>query len=123
MLNHKKLLASLAKEFAPVLKHSPDAVYLWLDEQNVVGNAKFAKLFGRPAKGVKGKSFLDLFVAERDHEKFADHYHKTIAGLGSPVRFKFHGRRTSGRTMLLETDMIPITWKGHVVAYHFVRKA
>lgn len=45
-LDHRKLIADLAAQFAPVLEKSSQAVYLYLDDTHKVCNKKFADVFG-----------------------------------------------------------------------------
>jgi len=53
---------------------------------------------------------------------FSKMYQSHIANLSSPATFKFNGIKKDGKKVLFETDMIPITFMGHAIAYHFVRK-
>lgn len=53
---------------------------------------------------------------------FAWNYDHRVATLAFPVTFRFRGRRKDGSIFAAETDMIPISWRGHPVAYHFVRQ-
>jgi len=122
--DHGKLIKDLEGQFRPVLDNSADGVYLWLDETHMICNEKLAKMFGyKNAKEFSRVSpFLDKFVAEKDQEMFSKQYHGHIATLSRPARFRFHGLRKGGQKFLAETDMIPITFQGHAIAYHFVRK-
>lgn len=124
MNDHKKLMNDLETNFTPVLNHSTDGVYLWLDENHMICNEKLAKMFGyKDAKELcKTTPFLDKFVAEKDQMMFSKMYQTHIANLSSPTTFKFRGVKKDGKTALFETDMIPITFMGHAIAYHFVRK-
>ncbi len=38
-----------------------------------------------------------------------------------PATFRFRGLHRNGSVLQLETDMIPLTFGGHTIAYHFVR--
>jgi hypothetical protein len=38
------------------------------------------------------------------------------------VTFRFRARRKDGSTFSAETDMIPISWGRHAIAYHFVHQ-
>jgi PAS domain S-box-containing protein len=121
---HSKIITELGKEFKPVLSHSPDGVYLWLDDENMICNEKFAKMLGYTVREIQAVGdFLGKLVAEKDQQMFANNYRKTIAALSSPVRFKFQAVKKDGSRFSAETDMIPITFKGHAIAYHFVRKS
>ena len=123
--SHDDLMEELTAHFQPVLESSKDAVYLWLDDQNMVCNDKCARLWGykSPAEWAKAGAFLDTLVAAPDQEMFANNYQTHIGNLAGPVRFKFKAKKKDGTTFAAETDMIPISYGGHAVAYHFVRAA
>jgi hypothetical protein len=38
-----------------------------------------------------------------------------------PTTFRFRGKRKDGSQVLVETDMIPLSYGGHTFAYHFAR--
>ena len=67
-------------------------------------------------------TFLNDFIAEEDREMYAKNYQYHVAGLRHPITFRFRGLRKDGSTFAAETDMIPLCWRGHAVAYHFVRE-
>ena len=121
----KEIMESLSEEFRPIMEKSPDGVYLWLDEKHMICNEKLTKMFGySDIKDMQSKHpFLENFVSEDDRESFSDNYHNSVAGLKSPVRFNFHGIRRDKSKFCAETDMIPISYKGKAVAYHFVRES
>ena len=123
MLEHEEMMKELAEEFRPVMESSPDGVYLWLDETHKVCSERLAQLFGYTVQEWMATSpFLDSFVAEEDTGLFSFYFQNRVATLAYPVTFRFRGRRKDGTTFSAETDMIPISWKGHPVAYHFVRE-
>jgi PAS domain S-box-containing protein len=122
-VNHVDIMQELAETFKPVLDSSPDGVYLWLDEEHTVCNERLAAMFGYSvAEWAKAAPFLETFVAEEDQEVFSWNYHNRVAALAFPVTFRFRGKHKDGSTFAAETDMIPIAWRGHAVAYHFVRQ-
>jgi len=123
VIDHATLIAELAEQLAPVLRNSPDGVYLWLDEAHKVCNRRLAEMFGYSVEEwCAAPTFLDTFVAEDDRSLYSWNYHNRVAGLAFPVTFRFHGLRKDGSTFPAETDMIPLSWRGHAVAYHFVRR-
>jgi hypothetical protein len=67
-------------------------------------------------------TFLNDFIAKEDREMYARNYQHHVAGLRHPVTFRFRGLRKDGSTFAAETDMIPLCWRGHAVAYHFVHE-
>jgi hypothetical protein len=72
--------------------------------------------------GCATQPFLENFVAEEDRKMFSWNYHNRVAALAFPVTFRFRGLRKDGSTLSAETDMVPISYRGHAVAYHFVRQ-
>ena len=124
MDDHKRMMADLEAHFKPVLDHSVDGVYLWLDEKHMICNEKFAKMLGYTVADMRRAGLsLEQFVAEKDQEMFSKQYHSHIAKLSRPVTFRFHALKKDGKTFLAETDMIPLTYNNHAIAYHFVRVA
>lgn len=123
MVTHADVMKEIAEQFQPILEQSPDGVYLWLDDAHKICNERLARLFGYTVEEWQSqRSFLDGFVAEEDQEMFAWNYNHRVAALLFPVTFRFRGRRKDGSTFAAETDMIPLSWRGHPVAYHFVRQ-
>jgi len=117
------IIRELAEQFRPIMEQSPDGVYLWLDETHKVCNEQLAKLFGFTVEEWSAtQPFLDNFVAEEDRRMFSWNYHNRVAALVFPVTFRFRGMRKDGSTFAAETDMIPISYRGEAVAYHFVRQ-
>ena len=121
---HGKIMKELAEQFRPVFESSPMGVYLYLDDTHKICNEHLARMFGISAEEwAKTGSFLDAYVDPRDQKLFAANYQHHIAKLTHPITFKFLARRKDGTSFMAETDMIPISWHGMPVAYHFVREA
>ena len=116
-------MRELTEQFRPVMEQSPDGVYLWLDEAHKACNERLANLFGYTVEEwCATEPFLENFVAEEDRGIFSWNYHNRVAALAFPVTFRFRGLRKDGSSFSAETDMIPISYRGHAVAYHFVRQ-
>ena len=122
-VSHESALAELGEHFKPVFEQSPDGVYLWFSEQHKVCNQRLAAMFGYDVRGwQEGDNFADTFIADESRSLYVWHYQHQVGGLQYPVSFRFRGKRKDGSTFDAETDMIPLTYAGHVVAYHFVRQ-
>lgn len=120
---HEQVLSGLLEQFMPVFAHSPDGVYLYLDDNHKVCNKRLADMFGMTIEEWrKVPNFLDGLVAPRDRELVASNFRQHVTGLSRPVTFRFHALRKNGDTFLAETEMIPVSWNGHPVAYHFMRE-
>lgn len=123
MVEREVTVRELAEQFRPVMEGSPDGVYLWLDEAHKVCNERLADLFGYTVEEWSAtEPFLDNFVAEEDRKLYSWNYHNRVAALAFPVTFRFRAQRKDGSTFPAETDMIPVSYGGHTVAYHFVRQ-
>ena len=121
--SHSDIIEGLVEQYRPILDRSPDGVYLWLDETNKICNQRLAAMFGYSVEEwCATEPFLESFVAEEDQEIYAWNYQNRVAALAFPVTFRSRGRRKVGTTFAAETDMVPIVWHGHAVAYHFVRQ-
>jgi PAS domain-containing protein len=117
------IIRELTEQFRPVFEQSPDGVYLWLDEAHKACNGRMADLFGLTVEEWrKAEPFLENFVAEEDRAIYSWNYHNRVAALAFPATFRFRARRSDGTFFAAETDMIPISYKGYAVAYHFVRR-
>jgi PAS domain S-box-containing protein len=123
MTTHPDALSELAGHLQPVLDQSPDGIYLWLDERNKVCNERLARMFGYTIEEWEAvDDFAGTFIAEESREIYVWHYQNRVLGLEFPSTFRFRGRRKDGSTFALETDIVPLTYAGHAVAYHFVRQ-
>jgi PAS domain S-box-containing protein len=121
--SHETALAELAEHLGPVLENSPDGVYLWLDEQHKVCSERLASMFGYGVEEWQAvDDFANTFIADESRGMYVWHYSHHVGGLQYPVSFRFRGKRKDGSTFDAETDMIPISHRGHAVAYHFVRR-
>jgi PAS domain-containing protein len=120
---HALVIQELAAQFGPLFGESTDGVYLWLDDDHKICNDRLASLFGQTVQEwCSAPSFLDSSVADEDRHNFAWNYHHSVANLSHPVTFRFRALRKDGSTFAAETDMIPISHRGHAIAYHFVRQ-
>jgi hypothetical protein len=66
-------------------------------------------------------NFLQQRVHEDDPQLFSWNYRNRVHALAFPDTFRFRGVRKDGSAFGAETDMIPLTFAGHTIAYHFVR--
>lgn len=120
---HEQVLSGLLEQFMPVFAHSPDGVYLYLDDAHKVCNKRLADMFGMTIEEWrKVPNFLEGFVAPGDRELVATNFRDHVTALSCPVTFRFHAVRRNGEAFLVETEMIPVSWNGNPVAYHFVRE-
>jgi len=120
---HEDVIPQLAGHLQPIFESSPDGVYVWLDETHWTCNERLAALFGSTVDELENSpSLLQRFIHEDDQGNFSWNYWNRVQAQAFPVTFRFTGVRSDGSTFQAETEMIPLSYGGHVVAYHFVRR-
>jgi PAS domain S-box-containing protein len=120
---YEQVLREMAEQFGPLFEHSPVGVYLYVDDHHKICNEHMARIHGMTVEEWQNTpTFLNDFIVPEDRQRYASHYRQHVAALSQPVTFRFRGLRKDGSTFAAETDMIPLCWNGHPVAYHFVRE-
>ena len=122
-VQHEDATRELAEHLRPVFESSPDGVYVWLDEEHWICNERFAELLGYgSAEELNDTPYLlQRWVHEDDQELVSWSYWNRVQPMAFPTTIRFRGKRKDGSMVLVETDMIPLSYGGHTFAYHFVR--
>jgi PAS domain S-box-containing protein len=119
---HENVVPQLVEHLRPIFESSPDGVYVWLDETHWTCNGKFAQLLGYRVDELENRpGFLQEFVHEDDREVFSWNFWNRVDAHAFPVTFRFRALHRNGTVLQAETDMIPLAFGGHTIAYHFVR--
>jgi len=121
---HEEFLQQIQEEFAEILAQTSQGVYIYLDDPHWICNDRLATILGYTSadelrKAWSGSPFLDLSVAADSQQRVVDAYMNVVnAKVASviPVTWKKKG----GGTMKTQTILAPISYKGTVVAIHFV---
>jgi PAS domain S-box-containing protein len=122
-IEHDDVIPQLALHLRPIFEGSPDGVYVWLDETHWTCNERFAEMFGYTVGELENSpNFLQRMVHDEDQGMVSWNYWNRVQALAFPVTLRFRGRRSDGAFFQAETEMIPFTYGGHTIAYHFVRK-
>lgn len=117
------LLDELAEHLRPVFENTPGGVYLYLDAEHKVCNEHMARLFGRTVEEWRREPhFQESFVAEEDRRLYCDTYGRVVHEFEGPATYRFRGMRKDGSFFDAEALVVPLTYKGHKFAYHFVRE-
>lgn len=120
---HKNMMEELGNQFKAIMDSSPEGIYLWFDDENKICNKNFADMLGYTMEEWQEiPDLLNQTVVEEDREKVAENYQKHIENLTNPVTFRIKVIKKDGTVFEVETDMIPISWGDHAIAYHFIRK-
>lgn len=121
-VHHKDLMKEIAEEYSQIFENSKQDMYIYLDDDHKVCNAKFAECLGYASPeewaGVTG-SFPMVFVAEESQEALVDAYQKAMEeSAGSQVKVTW--KKKNGETMPSTVIIVPISYNGHLFALHFI---
>jgi hypothetical protein len=119
--HHEELIKGVFKEQKLILNKSPQAIYIYLDDEHKVCNKKFADLLGykSPAEWAKMDAPL-ADVVKKDQPKVIDAYTKASEELtAGKLEISFKNVKTE---KLIKTNLImaPIIFSGHVFVIHFL---
>jgi hypothetical protein len=120
--SHDNLLEELAIQLQPILESSEQAIYVYFDDELKLCNENFASLLGYGSAEewaqVEG-SFPTLFVDEQSHDTLIEAYQKAMQNMAAST-IKVRWKKQSGGTVDTTVILVPISYKGHVFALHFV---
>ena len=122
-IHHLHLVKELAEELKPVLSKSPQAIYLYLDDEHKICNKKFADLLGyKSVNEWVDNQYPISDVDEKDQEKGIKAYmnasRKFIASTLTGTWIKKDGKKIKA-----EITLAPISYKGEVFVLHFISPA
>lgn len=119
-IHHQHLLKELADQLEPVLSNSPQAIYLYLDDEHKTCNKKFADMLGYKSieEWVNKETPLDD-VLESDHNKVINAY------MEASQKFKASTLNVTlvkkdGNQIEVDIIMTPISYKDEVFVLHFI---
>jgi hypothetical protein len=121
---HEVLLQQVQQEFGEILTQSTQGIYIYLDDPHWVCNDRLATMLGYASatelvKVASGSPLLDVLVATDSQPRVVDAYTSAVerkVASTIPVTWKKKG----GGTVKSQTIFVPISYKGTVLAIHFV---
>ena len=119
---HHDLLDELTAQLQPILESSDQAIYVYFDDEEKVCNEKFASLLGYDSPEewaqVEG-SFPSVFVDEGSRNTLIHAFQNAIQSMSAST-IKVQWKKKSGGTADSTVILVPISYKGHIFALHFV---
>jgi len=120
--HHQALINGLTKELKPIFEKSEQAIYLYLDDIHKSCNKKFAKLLGydSPEKWAsKTDPFTMAYVEPASQKTLVSAFQKAMEKcVGSKIRVVW--KTKTGKSVKTGVILIPIRYKGHLFALHFI---
>jgi len=121
--HHEELIKSISDQMKSILEKSPQAIYIYLDDNHKVCNKKFANLAGYKSP----KDWADVEapladVVEEDQQKVIDAYmNASEKMMASSIEVRLKNDQTG---KIVKTRMItaPVGNMGHIFTVHFFDK-
>jgi antirestriction protein len=121
---HGDLVKSFVEDQKVIFDDSSQAVYAFLDDDCRVCNEKFAKMLGYESPeewlnvDVQG-SFPEAFVDEGSRNDLVSAYQNAMGKkVGSSIKVVW--KKKSGGTIDSTVIVIPVSFQGHLFAFHFI---
>ena len=121
--HHEDLVNGFHNQLKQIFDNSPQAIYLYLDDNHKVCNKKFASLLGyaSPEEWAKIENPLEENVAKESQDAVVSAYfdasEKMIA---SQMDVKM--KTTSGSVLEASVIVVPVVYQNHVFALYFISK-
>jgi PAS domain-containing protein len=122
---HKAIINGIAKEYSRIISNSTQGVYIYLDDRHKVCNEKFARMLGysSPEEWANIKdNFPTTFVARKSQEKLIVAFQEAIEK-SKASNIKITWKDKMGIEVDTEVMLVPISYKGHSLALHFVSES
>lgn len=117
---HEILLDEFRREFKPILDGSKQSIYVYLDNEHKICNEKFASLIGyKSLREYETAEDPMTDVSESSVETLVNAYQNAMQNkVGSTIQvaWKKHG---SG-TVKTDVILVPVAFKGEMLALHFI---
>ena len=120
--HHQELIKGIEDQYKEILDSSQQAIYIWLDEECMVCNSKFADLLGYASATELSQTrgtFLENFVAEPSRAVLADAYNDAMSKKISST-FSLSWKKKSGGTVPSRVTLVPVAFGDHLFALHFI---
>ena len=120
--HQEHLVKELTDQLEPVFSRSPQAVYLYLDDEHKICNKKFADLLGylSPQEWVDNPNPVSDVIA-KDRDKVIDAYVKASDQLKASTLVVSMTTK-KGQKIAVKVIMTPVTYRGEVFVLHFITK-
>ena len=121
--HHEELIKGISKEQKLILDKSPQAIYIYLDDNHKVCNKNFADLLGyKSPREWAGMDAPLADVVEEDQQNVIDAYENASEKmLASEIGVRMKNIKT-GKIVKTKMIMVPIAYAGHIFALHFINK-
>ena len=119
--HHRELIKGVSKEQKLILDKSPQAIYLYLDDNHKICNKNFADLLGYKSPNEWAKVDAPLAdVVEKDQQSVIVAYTRASEELkASKLEIRLKNVKTC-KIIKSSMVMVPLMFSGHVFVMHFL---
>ena len=120
--HHEELVSGIHEQLKEVFEKSTQGIYLYLDDTHKICNERFATLLGFKSADEWAHavvSFEQLFAEEKSQDRLVSAYQNAMDNFaGSAIEVSW--KKKSGETLDTTVILVPIAYKEHIFALHFV---
>ena len=120
--HHEQLIKGVYTQFKPIMDHSPQAMYIYLDDEHLIWNKKFGELVGYKTVAEahkKTNDFLGLFVDKKNWKAVVTAFRNAM-DKGVATNAVVGWKHRSGKVVKKQVILVPICYDGHMMALHFI---
>ena len=121
---HEDLINELYDQLKEVFEESKQAIYVYLDDHHFILNKRFASLLGYESVeelSAVNEPFVEAFVMEKSQQILVSAYRNAMEDkIGSDIEVTW--KKRTGESVKTKVIMVPIGYKGELLALHFISK-
>jgi PAS domain-containing protein len=123
--HHAEILQGAVEHFLEVLENSSQAMYIFLDDENVFFNERLLTMLGYASSKealADGPSMLMKLVHEKSRPVLVGAYQRAMEKMaGSTIPITWLAK--SGKKVETTVILVPIVYDNHLLALHFIEPA
>jgi hypothetical protein len=122
--HHEAQVKGIAEQFKKIMDRSPQAIYIYMDDNHKTCNRNFATLLGY--KSVKAWEKIEAPLAdvvEADQKKLIDAYMLASEKLQAGTVKVTMKNVATGEPAKVNMILVPVVYDNHVMTMHFISKA
>ncbi len=117
---HEILLDELRTEYKSILDGSKQAIYVYLDNEHKICNSRYATMLGfTAARDWETLSDPMITVEEQSVNRLVSAFQNAIQNKVGSV-FELTWKKQGGGSVKTNVIMVPIAFKGEMMALHFI---
>lgn len=124
MEDHSLVLKGIYAQLRHILESSGQGIYIYLDDENIICNKKFASMlgYGTPEAWAKaGSPFPSTYVEKKSQPVLVDAYRKAV-GKGEASKVNIAWKKKNSGSLKTSVILVPVAFLGHIMALHFIDK-